>query len=171
MNTDSTEQNQPPPEAHGIRELPRHEIDAILERNHVGRIAFTSNDRVDIEPIHYVYSFGWLYGRTSRGEKLEAITHQPRVAFEVDEVEGVFDWRSVVVRGSVELLNPVAMPWMGPDDTSAHEDPAFAQGIALLRALVPESLMAGDPAPQRYMMFRIHVDEVSGYSAQPAPAA
>lgn len=154
-----------------LSELRRDEIDANLERNHVGRIAFTSNDRVDIEPIHYVHRYGWLYGRTSPGAKFEAITNHPKVAFEVDEVEGVFDWRSVVVRGTVEFLNPVPMLGMGPDDMARHENPAFAQGVALLRALIPESLQAGDPAPHRYIAFRIHVDDVSGYSARSAPVA
>ncbi len=86
-------------------------------------------------------------------------------------MKGVSDWLSVVVKGMVEFLNPVTMPGMGPDDMARHDDPAFAQGVALLRALVPESLQAGDPAPNRYITFRIHVDEVSGYSAQSVPAA
>ena len=159
------------PPAGGSRtpEIPRSEIDAILERNHVGRIAYISGDRVDIEPIHYVYRFGWIYGRTSKGSKLEALSRQPKIAFEVSEVRGVSSWKSFVVKSKVEFLNPVSMPEMSPDDMAAHEDPAFAQATALLRALVPQSLMAGDPAPDRYVTFRIHVDDVSGYSSLSAP--
>ena len=172
MNTNSTNQEgsiQSPalPRRRGSEgQLRRDEIDAILERNHIGRIAFTANDRVDIEPIHYVHKYGWLYGRTSKGRKLDAMMSHPNVAFQVDEVEGVFDWRSVVVRGTVECLNPVPMPEMGADDMARHEDPAFAQGVALLKSLIPDSLQAGDPTPHRYIAFRVHIDEVSGYSAQ-----
>ncbi len=155
----------------GNGDLRRGEIDAILERNHVGRLAYLSHDEVDIEPIHYVYQLGWIYGRTSKGAKLDALMHRPRVAFEVGEVRGIIDWRSVVIVGNVEFLNPVPMPLMAPDDMAAHEDPAFLQGVSLLRTLVPESLMAGDPAPYRYNAFRIHVDEVSGYSSQASSVA
>ena len=38
-----------------IRELTRAEIEALLTRNNVGRIAYAFKDRVDIEPINYVY--------------------------------------------------------------------------------------------------------------------
>ena len=41
-----------------FRELTAAETDALLERNHVGRIAYSFHDRVDIEPIHYVYADG-----------------------------------------------------------------------------------------------------------------
>ena len=52
-----------------FRELSRHECDLLLARNHVGRLAFAVHDRVDIQPIHYVYEPGWLFGRTSEGSK------------------------------------------------------------------------------------------------------
>jgi len=38
-----------------IRDLERSEIEMIVSRNNVGRLAFTFHDRVDIEPIHYIY--------------------------------------------------------------------------------------------------------------------
>ena len=49
------------------------EIENILERNNVGRLAFSLHDRVDIQPIHYVYERGWLYGRTSEGDKIATL--------------------------------------------------------------------------------------------------
>jgi hypothetical protein len=175
INTDSTDQPRaesgPPPQGSHTGDLPRGEIDAILDRNHIGRIAYISDDRVDIEPIHYVYRYGWIYGRTSKGAKFEALKHQPRVAFEVSEVRGGFDWQSVVVKSEVEFLNPVSMPEMSPDDMAVQEDQSFSQAVALLRAFVPGSLTADDPAPDRYLTFRIHVDEVSGYSSHSASVA
>jgi nitroimidazol reductase NimA-like FMN-containing flavoprotein (pyridoxamine 5'-phosphate oxidase superfamily) len=43
-----------------LRILARDEAGTVLARNHVGRMAFSLHDRVDIEPIHYVYDTGWL---------------------------------------------------------------------------------------------------------------
>jgi nitroimidazol reductase NimA-like FMN-containing flavoprotein (pyridoxamine 5'-phosphate oxidase superfamily) len=45
------------------------EIRELLTRNHVGRLAFSFHDRVDIRPIHYIYHDNWLYGRTSQSDK------------------------------------------------------------------------------------------------------
>src|SRR6266498_5822548 len=58
-----------------IRELTEDEIQALLTRNHVGRIAFSFHDRVDIRPIHYVYRDNWLYGRTQPSDKLVTLRH------------------------------------------------------------------------------------------------
>jgi nitroimidazol reductase NimA-like FMN-containing flavoprotein (pyridoxamine 5'-phosphate oxidase superfamily) len=133
------------------------ECKALLERNHVGRVAFTFHDRVDVEPVHYVYAQGWLHGRTAPGAKLAVLQHNPWVAFEVDEVAGLFDWRSVVVHGSVHIPDP---------DGSAADREAHAATLAQLRRFVPDTLTRGDPAPTRLLLFRIHVDEISGRAAE-----
>ena len=136
-----------------LRALSLDECDDLLQRNQVGRLAFTFHDRVDIEPVHYVYADGWLHGRTSPGTKVATLLHHPWVAFEVDEVQGLFDWRSVVVHGVVDI----------PDaDGSPADKAAFTGTLALIRELVPEALEADDPTPLRQVLFRIHVDEVTG---------
>jgi nitroimidazol reductase NimA-like FMN-containing flavoprotein (pyridoxamine 5'-phosphate oxidase superfamily) len=142
-----------------ITPLARERIEEILARNNVGRIAFSVHDRVDIEPINYVFTHGWIYGRTSQGTKLQAISTNRWVAFEVDEVEGLFQWRSVVVHGAVYLLTP---------DSPPAERHSFEQGIALLRDLLPNTLLANDPVPYRSMVFRIHLDEVTGVESIPS---
>ena len=37
-----------------FREMTRDEIESMLLRNRVGRLAFSLHDRVDIQPIHYI---------------------------------------------------------------------------------------------------------------------
>ncbi len=142
-----------------IRVLSHDECLALLTRHEVGRVAFAFHDRVDIQPIHYVYEQGYLYGRTSEGAKLETIAHNRWVAFEVDEVRGAFDWASVVVRGAFYRLDPEAAAF--------DERRAAAHAAALLHNVVPNTLTVVDPVPFRTALFRIHVDEVSGRRAVP----
>ncbi|HEU4699183.1 MAG TPA: pyridoxamine 5'-phosphate oxidase family protein [Gemmatimonadales bacterium] len=146
-----------------FRELARAEADAILARNHVGRMAFV-HERVDIEPIHYVYANGVITCRTAWGTKLEALRHQHAVAFEVDEVEGPFDWRSVVVHGLAYIAEPTG---------SEHEERVYQESLAALRTLMPGALEPGDPAPFRTVILRIHIDAVHGRAASTSagPAA
>lgn len=155
-----------PANAH-IRELGRSESELILGRNSVGRIAFSFKDHIDIEPINYVYKNGWIYGRTSKGTKTHSIAHHMWVAFEVDEIVATFEWRSVVVKGPFYVMDSQAAPHADPTDTSAREDPEFAQGVALLRSIVPDTLQSSDPTPFRHTVFRIHLDEVTGREAVP----
>jgi nitroimidazol reductase NimA-like FMN-containing flavoprotein (pyridoxamine 5'-phosphate oxidase superfamily) len=142
-----------------IRSLDRPEIDQILARNHVGRLAYAWKNQVDIEPLHYVYADGWIYGRTSHGAKLEAVgdTWWP-VAFEVDEVEELFRWRSVVVRGGFYVL---------PSEGAAWEREEWRGGVEKLRTLIPETFTDDDPAAFRTVVFRIAVQDATGREAVP----
>ncbi len=142
-----------------FRELDPSECQALLARHNVGRLAISHRDRLDIIPIHYVYDDGWLYGRTAAGNKLEVVEHNRWVAFEVDEVRGLFDWESVVIKGGFYLLRK---------DGSEHERHLYERGLALVRRLVPEALTPQDPLPERAIIFRIHVDEITGRSASPS---
>lgn len=141
-----------------FRDLTPEECESLLAVNHVGRLAFSFKDRTDIEPIHYAFDNGWIFGRTAEGSKLETIGHHPYVAFEVDEVRGIFDWRSVVAHGTVYLLEP---------ESGATAAAEYAHALELMRRFMPETLKPGDPVPFRTVLFGIHVDELRGREAGP----
>lgn len=128
---------------------------AFLARNHVGRIAYSLHDRLDIEPIHYVYDEQWLIGRTQVGSKLSTLAHNPWCAFEVDEVHGPFQWDSVVVHGSFSILDP---------ETASVDH--YTRALGKLRDFIPGALTAADPTPDRLILFGIHIDTISGRSAR-----
>ncbi len=127
----------------------------LIARNHVGRLAFSMHDRTDIQPVNYVYDDGWILGRTQIGSKLVTLAHHPWCAFEVDEVRDIFDWDSVVVRGSFSILDPELS---SPD--------RYERALAKLRELIPAALSAADPVPNRAILFGVHVAEITGRSAR-----
>ena len=129
---------------------------ALLMRHHVGRMAFCFREHVDITPLHYVYSDGWLFARTAHGAKMEVLAHAPWVAFEVDEMDSVFDWRSVVAHGTAHLM---------PREGNALDRDHWARGIELLREVVPETGTADDPVPFRTVVFGIWVHSMTGRAA------
>lgn len=140
-------------------ELPRVDALEMLSSHYVGRIAFTFRDRVDIEPISYLFRDGWIYARTSPGTKLTVVEHNPWVAFEIDDVESRYDWRSVVVHGKIYFLDPSG----GDRDRETYE-----AALALMRTVDADLLTAADPTPQRSMLFRIHADSITGRGARTA---
>jgi uncharacterized protein len=141
-----------------VRELDSRDITAMLSRLHVGRIAFLRHDRIEIRPIHYVYSQGQIFGRTAPGRLFHA-THDHGtddripVVFEVDEVESLFRWKSIIVRGSLQLLS-----------REANGAAEWTRATNVLRTLVRGALTDQDPTPERSCLFRIHVDEITGRS-------
>ena len=140
-------------------ELPRAGALELLMRHHVGRIAFTFHDRVDIEPISYLFHDGWLYARTSPGTKLAVVRHNPWVAFEVDEIESRFDWRSVVIHGTIYFLDP-----SGGDRDREN----YATALELMRTVDADVLTTTDPVPHRSTLFRIHADQIIGRASRTA---
>jgi uncharacterized protein len=138
-----------------FRNLDRDEIEAVLARNHVARVAYTHRNRIDIEPINYVFADGWVYARTSAGAKLTTLAHSPWVALEVDEVEGPFDWRSVVVRGTLLRMDPGTTV-----EAAEHE-----RALRALRELTPGAFGPKDPTPFRTVILGMKVDDATGRAA------
>ena len=139
-----------------FRSLSPEECYALLARNHVGRIAFAFHDHVDIQPIHYVFANGSLVGRTSEGAKLVTLEHNRWLAFEVDEVRGLFDWQSVVVQGTFRRLD---------GHGAAAEREGAARAIEALQTLLPETHTEGDPVAFRTVLFEIQIREMTGRAA------
>ncbi len=139
-----------------FRVLEREEIEAVLARNSVARLAYLLDGRVDIEPIHYVYADGMLYGRTAPGTKLSALGQDYWVAVEVDEVEDLFNWRSVVIHGGFHRI---------PPDQPGTQRVLWARAVEALRELIPEALTADDPTPSRTVIFRIPIQQAEGRAA------
>ena len=79
------------------------------------------------------------------------------MAFEVDEVRSLFDWRSVVVHGTIYFLNESGGPL---------ERQEFERAVDMLRAFMPRTLTTEDPVPWRTTIFGLHVSDVSGRAAE-----
>lgn len=142
-----------------FRELTEEEADALLRKHHVGRIAYAWRNQIEIEPIHYVYDGGAIYARTSPGAKLLVLRHSPWVAFEVDEADGLYDWRSVVVHGTLYVARPGG---------TAADQQTFERAVAALRTLEPAALTDRDPVPGRQVVLHLRVDHLTGRAATPA---
>lgn len=140
-----------------FRDLTPEECRALLARHSVGRLAYTFHDRVDVEPITYVPIGGTMVFRTGPGSKLQTLTHHPWVALEVDEVDGLFDWQSVIVHGTVYILH---------EEGSQAESRAYRSAVRALRDLVPATLGPGDPVPFRNVVAKLHIDRMTGRAAR-----
>jgi uncharacterized protein len=137
--------------------LTEKECKEVLARNHLGRLAFSNHGVVDIEPVHYVANGEWVFVRSAAGTKVEVFSHQPYVAFEVDETDGPFDWRSVVVHGTVYLLSEHGV---------RADRLAFERALRALRSFIPATMRQNDPTPFRRQIYGIHINQLTGRVAE-----
>lgn len=151
--------NPPVPD---IRQLSAKEAEALLRRNRIGRLAYTYRNKVDIRPLHYAWRRGWLFGRTSPGDKLIKLTHNQWVAFEIDEIDNGLDWESVIVRGTFYMLKP---------EGSVHDVRLYRRAVRAIREVAPFAFTEDDPVAFRTEVFGIAIDTVTGRSSSTRPGA
>lgn len=152
-------EHEPPP-AHDsdklsvtVRTLSHDECVAILARHHIGHVGISFHDLLRVKICNYIYSEQWIYARAEMDEDFVMAKHHPWAALEVAEIDGIFDWRSVEVRGAIEFLS---------SSMESQDWFEFENAVRLLRSVMPELLSADDPLPQRTQLLRVHLDNLVG---------
>ncbi|MBV8082664.1 MAG: pyridoxamine 5'-phosphate oxidase family protein [Candidatus Eremiobacteraeota bacterium] len=84
--------------------LNEQEIEEVLRAELLGRIGCHAQGRTYVVPVTYAYDNGAVYGQSAEGRKLQMMRANPNVCFEVDQVEDLATWRSVIAWGRFEEL-------------------------------------------------------------------
>ena len=84
------------------------QIDRLLHTESVGRIGCHAGGRTYVVPVTYVYDGSAIYGHTGDGMKVRMLRENPEVCFEVDRLESLANWQSVIVWGRFEELRGTA---------------------------------------------------------------
>jgi nitroimidazol reductase NimA-like FMN-containing flavoprotein (pyridoxamine 5'-phosphate oxidase superfamily) len=85
--------------------LSDEQIDHVLRSEVVGRIGCHADGKTYVVPVVYAYDGSALYGHSNEGLKLHMLRANPAVCFEVDHVESLTNWQSVIVWGQFEELH------------------------------------------------------------------
>jgi len=91
-----------------LGELSEKQVDELLTRNVTGRLGCCYRGTVYVVPVNYVYKNGIIYAHSSPGKKISVMRKNPRVCFEVDEIESIFRWKSVIVSGVFEEITDIS---------------------------------------------------------------
>jgi nitroimidazol reductase NimA-like FMN-containing flavoprotein (pyridoxamine 5'-phosphate oxidase superfamily) len=155
----SSTMNAPPPQVTG--DLTRSQCDVILQRTCFGHLAVVQPDRVDLLPVRFACSDGWIYFRAD--ESLSgAIARNPWLALSVTELRDPTHFHSVIVRGG---CHPTVATG------SAAGDEKALRGIRALRDRSRVGRSAPQHVPRTLIVYRLHTDEVRGTSTfVPCPA-
>lgn len=87
-----------------LGELTTNQIETVLYCEVVGRIGCHADDTTYVVPITYAYDGQYIYGHTSEGMKIDLMRKNAQVCFEVDAMENMSNWRSVIAWGTYEEL-------------------------------------------------------------------
>ncbi|WP_373517739.1 pyridoxamine 5'-phosphate oxidase family protein [Pricia sp.] len=78
----------------------------LLDENYIGRLAYISWGTPHINPITYYHDAEekCILSYSAPGYKIEAMEKHGSVAFQVDDIRSIQQWRSVLVQGRFEQL-------------------------------------------------------------------
>lgn len=87
-----------------LGELNSKEIEDLLSSEATGRIGCHAEGRTYVVPITYAYDGRDVYCHSPEGLKLRMMRKNPVVCFEVDRIQDMGNWKSVIVHGRFEEL-------------------------------------------------------------------
>lgn len=91
-----------------LGKLDQKEIDDLLGRQIIGRLGCHTRGLTYVVPVNYVYKNGTIYAHSGPGKKIEMMRKNPKVCFEVDEIESTFRWKSVIAWGRFEQITEIS---------------------------------------------------------------
>jgi uncharacterized protein len=143
-----------------LGDLDAAQCEDLLRSEVIARIGCLSDGRVYVVPVTYVYDGTYVYGHAMDGAKLRAMRANPHVCVEVEHVDDLSNWRSVIAWGTFEECD-------GPD-----WDAGFAMLAERIMPLL--TLPANQPPPdlsvlRRGSVYRIKLGLMTGRFEQVKP--
>ena len=124
----------------------------VIKAGKLGRLGCIDKNEPYVVPINYMLVEGSIYSHSLPGTKIDAMRLNPRVCLQVDEIDDEFHWRSAIVFGNYEEIQP-------PKDRRE----VLRNLLYHFPKLTPvESVMAHDAAAPDSIVFRIVVNRISG---------
>ncbi len=80
------------------------DIEKVLLSQIIGRIGCYAKGQVYVVPITYAYDGNYIYGHSREGLKINSMRQHPKVCFEVDNMEDMANWQSVIIQGEYQEL-------------------------------------------------------------------
>lgn len=145
-----------------IGELTPGEIEDLLRRQLVGRIGCCADGVVYVVPVNYVYYDHSVYGQTAEGMKTRMMRRQPSVCFEVDEIEGIGIWRSVIAWGTYEELSGDAATEAVDRLVAPFRRIVATEQTGGRYALTTRSIRAAYTAGREEVVYRIRLERTTG---------
>lgn len=85
-------------------ELTKQQTENILLSQSVCRIACIDGKFPYIVPLNYFYDGKYIYAQSQEGKKIKALRKNPNVCIQVDIVNSMNNWQSVIIYGEFEEL-------------------------------------------------------------------
>jgi nitroimidazol reductase NimA-like FMN-containing flavoprotein (pyridoxamine 5'-phosphate oxidase superfamily) len=143
-----------------VHELTPEQCRDVLSRTHLARLACSRADQPYVVPISVTYDAesNCVFSFSTVGRKVQWMRDNPKVCLEIDDVEDQFHWTTVVVFGRYDEIG----------DSAEHRDVRH-RALHLFQQRsewwLPGGAKVGDRDHHAIVVYRIHIDSVTGRRA------
>ena len=140
--------------------LNEEQIIQVLTKNVIGRIGCYADEKIYVVPVAYLYDDGYLLGHTIRGMKTSMLKTNPKCCFEVDSMQDMGNWQSVIAWGTFEELEG--------DEAKSAMQKLISRLMPLMTSQSSEPTHGLDPVHQpetlhlKAIVYRIKIEEKTG---------
>lgn len=152
-----------------LGKLNNDQIANILSSQTIGRIGCMEDGKMYIIPISYAFDNGSIYSHSMEGLKIKIMRNNPSVCFQVDSIETMTNWRSVIIWGEFEeikneedyeaakrILNNRLDPFVTSDAVHPHHENEINQNYYVEKG-------------KKILLFKIRISEQSGRFEKNSP--
>ena len=141
-------------------DLTEQGIEDVLKYQLLGHIGCYDNGKTFIVPICYAYDGNCIYARTYEGLKITMMGKNPNVCFQVEYLESMGKWQSVICWGLFEELNDTIKRNKGLEVLQKRVAASLDDKNLRVSRYWPFSLY--DSATVEGIIFCIHIREKTG---------
>ena len=87
-----------------LQNLSTSEISEVLDRGSHAHLACRRWRQLYVVPVTYIHDGDFIYCHSRLGKKIEMMRSNPHVCLQIEEIRGLFQWRSVIIWGRYEEL-------------------------------------------------------------------
>lgn len=132
-----------------LGELNKEQIETLLNTETIARVGCYADGKIYVVPVSYAYNDGYLYAHSKDGLKVQMMRKNPEVCIEIDTMQNMANWQSVIAWGEFEELK--------------DKESQMKSMKLLMDRLKP--LMASETAQPSHGLISPHQHDVKGFKA------
>lgn len=138
-------------------------IDELLENNVIGRLGYTGDQKIYIVPVSYLfYNRKYIIAHSREGQKIDFLRKNPSVCLQVDQIDNMSNWQSVIVLGNYEELTDQRERYYALDllRRRINKEKLAEKKVEFEQPQVEGSLIL--PDKEKSIVYRIRIESKSG---------
>lgn len=140
--------------------MTKGQIDQMLYSQLIGRIGCHALKKTYVVPVSFVYDGTSIYAHSADGLKVRMMRKNPAVCFQVDSIDTLANWRSVVVWGVYEEIKGIGEQ-VRVLNLLHDRFGTLASGESVKPQSPAETLQKAEKN-RRPVVYRIRIDEMTG---------